>query len=70
MAEMGLLRVGAGTGGCFMMMGRADGSDVPWSFSFMSFIAMENSSRSIFPSLFISARALGDGGERREITEH
>lgn len=59
MDEMGLLRVGAGTGGCFMMIGSAEGSDVPWSFSLMSFIAMENSNLSIFPSLFISARALG-----------
>lgn len=59
MDEMGLLRVGAGTGGCFMMIGSAEGSEVPWSFSLMSFIAMENSNLSIFPSLFISARALG-----------
>lgn len=43
-----------------MMIGSAGGSDVPWSFSFMSFIAIENSNLSIFPSLFISARALGD----------
>lgn len=49
--------VGAATGGCFMMIGSAKGSDVPWSFSFMSFIAMENSNLSIFPSLFMSARA-------------
>ena len=40
------------------MIGSADGSGVPWSFSLMSFMAMENSNRSIFPSLFISARAL------------
>lgn len=40
-----------------MMIGSADGSDVPWSFSLMSFIAMENSNLSILPSLFISARA-------------
>lgn len=59
MDDMGLFRVGAGTGGCFMMIGSADGSEVPWSFSLMSFMAMENSNRSIFPSLFISARALG-----------
>lgn len=63
--EVGLLRVGAGTGGCFMMIGSAKGSDLPWSFSFMSFIAMENSNLSIFPSLFISARVLRD--RRRQI---
>lgn len=60
MDEVDLLRVGTGTGGCFMMIGSAGGSDVPWSFSFTSFIAIENSNLSIFPSLFISARALGD----------
>lgn len=38
-----------------MMMGSADGSDVPCSLSFMSFMAMENSNLSIFPSLFKSA---------------
>lgn len=58
MVEVRLLRLGADTGGCFMMIGSAEGSAVPWSFSFMSFIAMENSSLSILPSLFISARAL------------
>lgn len=52
--------VGARTGGCFMMIGSDEGSGVPVSFSFISFIATENSSRSIFPSLFISARLLGD----------
>lgn len=41
-----------------MIIGSASGSDVPWSFSFMSFIAMENSSLSIFPSLFRSAKVL------------
>lgn len=64
MDEVGLLRLGAGTGGCFMMIGSAEGSSVPWSFSFMSFIAIENSSLSIFPSLFISARVLRDRGNR------
>lgn len=52
--------VGARTGGCFIMIGSDEGSGVPVSFSFISFIATENSSRSIFPSLFISARLLGD----------
>lgn len=49
-----------------MMIGSAKGSDVPWSFSFISFIAMENSNLSIFPSLFISARALRDKKKNRE----
>lgn len=62
---MVLFMVGAGTGGCFMMIGSADGSDVPWSLSLMSFMAMENSNRSTFPSLFISARDLGGSGEKR-----
>lgn len=46
-----------------MIIGSADGSDVPCSLSLMSFIAMENSNLSIFPSLFMSASALRDGGE-------
>ena len=46
------------TGCCFMTGGSAEGSWYPWSFSLMSFIAMENSTWSILPSLFISARAL------------
>lgn len=44
------------TGGCFMMIGRAEGRGVPWSLSLISFMAMENSSLSILPSLFMSAR--------------
>lgn len=48
--------VGAGTGGCFMMIGRAVGRFCPCSFILISFMAIENSSRSILPSLFISAR--------------
>lgn len=46
-----------------MIIGSADGSNVPCSLSLMSFIAMENSNLSIFPSLFMSASALRDGGE-------
>ena len=57
--------LGAGTGGCFMMIGRAEGRGVPCSLSLISFIAMENSSLSIFPSLFISARALRE--RKREL---
>lgn len=49
--------IGAGTGGCFMMIGRAEGRLCPCSFILISFMAIENSSRSILPSLFISARA-------------
>lgn len=64
---MGLLRLGACTGGCFMMIGSAEGSGVPWSFSLISFIAMENSNLSIFPSLFMSARALRDAGKSVKI---
>ena len=60
MDEEGLLRLRTGNGGCFMMIGSAEGSCVPWSFSFTSFIAMENSNLSIFPSLFISAKDLAD----------
>lgn len=41
-----------------MMMGSADGSGVPCSLSLISFMAMENSNLSIFPSLFMSARVL------------
>lgn len=40
-----------------MMIGSVVGSGVPVSLSFMSFIAMENSNLSIFPSRFKSARA-------------
>lgn len=45
-----------------MMIGSADGSDVPCSLSFISFMAMENSNLSIFPSLFMSARVLTERG--------
>lgn len=51
-----------------MMMGSADGSDVPCSLSFMSFMAMENSNLSIFPSLFMSASVLTE--RRGEIMNH
>lgn len=49
-----------------MMMGSADGSDVPCSLSFMSFMAMENSNLSIFPSLFMSASVLTEKGRDNE----
>lgn len=51
--------LGAGTGGCFMMIGKVERRGVPCSLSLMSFMEMENSNLSIFPSLFMSARALG-----------
>lgn len=56
-AEEDAMGDGAGTGGCFMMRGRELGRLWPCSFIFISFMAMENSSWSIFPSLFMSARA-------------
>lgn len=52
------------------MMGSADGSDVPCSLSFISFMAMENSNLSIFPSLFMSARVLTEKGGRDEDSNH
>jgi len=47
-----------GVGVCFMMAGRLDGRGWPCSSSLISFIAMENSNLSIFPSFPISASAL------------
>lgn len=41
-----------------MMIGREEGKLRPWSLSLMSFMAMENSSLSILPSLSVSARCL------------
>lgn len=49
---------GEKTGGCFMMGGRDGGRRCPWSVSLTSFMAMENSCWSIFPSLFRSDNAL------------
>lgn len=49
---------GAELGDCFMMIGREEGKLRPCSRSLMSFMAMENSSRSILPSLSVSARRL------------
>lgn len=53
-----------------MMIGREEGRLRPWSLSLMSFMAMENSSLSILPSLSVSARCLHEeeeeeGGELR-----
>lgn len=58
--------VGAGTGGCFMMIGRAVGRFCPCSFILISFMAIENSRRSILPSLFISARVLPHTQKNRQ----
>lgn len=53
-------------GDCFIMTGREEGRFRPCSLSLMSFIAIENSSLSIFPSLSMSAKfqisARTDGG--------
>ena len=53
-----IMEVGLEMGGCFMMIGRAGGRLRPCNFNLMSFMAMENSSLSILPSLSMSARAL------------
>lgn len=47
-----------------MMIGRDEGKLRPWSLSLMSFMAIENSSLSILPSLSVSARCL-----REEVQE-
>lgn len=58
--------VGAEVGDCFMMIGREEGKLRPWSLSLMSFMAMENSSLSILPSLSVSARCLHEEEEEEE----
>lgn len=55
-AEEGMLAPELDAGVCFMIIGRDEGRFLPWSLSLISFIAMENSNRSIFPSLSMSAR--------------
>lgn len=54
-----------------MMIGREGGKLRPWSLSLMSFMAIENSSLSILPSLSVSARCLQEEEEEegREKTE-
>lgn len=54
-----------------MMIGREEGKLRPWSLSLMSFMAIENSSLSILPSLSVSARCLQaeEEEEEREKTE-
>lgn len=54
--DEGIIEAELETGDCFMIIGREEGKFRPWSLSLMSFIAMENSSLSIFPSLSMSAR--------------
>lgn len=49
-----------------MMIGREEGKLRPWSLSLMSFMAIENSSLSIFPSLSVSARCLQEEEEEEE----
>lgn len=51
-----IMQAGLEMGGCFMMIGRVGGRLRPCSFNLMSFMAMENSCLSIFPSLSMSAR--------------
>lgn len=46
-----------------MMIGREEGKLRPWSLSLMSFMAIENSSLSILPSLSVSARCLQEEEE-------
>lgn len=55
---MGTVAADVEPGDCFMMRGSEGGRLRPCSWSLMSFIAMENSSRSILPSLSKSARFL------------
>lgn len=49
---------GENTGACFMTGGRTAGKCWPCNFSLMSFMAIENSCWSIFPSLFRSDSVL------------
>lgn len=57
-----------------MMIGREEGKLRPRSLSLMSFMAIENSSLSILPSLSVSARCLQEEEERpllhRQKSEH
>ena len=68
-ADVGMVEAKLDTGDCFMMIGRDEGRFRPWSLSLMSFMAMENSSRSIFPSLSMSARFLEEEKEEEEEEE-
>ncbi len=62
-ADEGMVGAELETGHCFMMTGKEEGKFCPWSLSLMSFIAMENSSLSIFPSVSMSARFLQEQEE-------
>lgn len=61
--------MGAEPGDCFMTIGREEGKLRPWSLSLMSFMAIENSSLSILPSLSVSARCLQEEEEEEEERE-
>lgn len=66
-ADEGMVEAELERGGCFIMIGREEGKFRPCSLSLMSFIAMENSSLSIFPSLSMSARFLQEEEEKAEV---
>lgn len=51
-----------------MMTGREEGKLRPWSLSLMSFMAIENSSLSILPSLSVSARCLHEEEGGKTVT--
>lgn len=53
-----------------MMIGSEEGKLRPWSLSLMSFMAMENSSLSILPSLSVSARCLHEVEEGKTERDH
>lgn len=53
-----------------MMIGRDAGKLRPWSLSLMSFMAIENSSLSILPSLSVSARCLQEEEQEKTESEH
>lgn len=55
-ADEGIFEPQLDAGGCFMTTGKEGGKFLPCSVSLMSFIAIENSSLSIFPSLSRSAK--------------
>lgn len=63
-AEEAMVEPQLEAGGCFMTTGKAEGKLRPWSLSLMSFIAMENSTLSIFPSLSMSAKFLKEGKKK------
>lgn len=53
-----------------MIIGREEGRFRPCSLSLISFMAMENSSLSILPSLSVSARCLHEEEEDTTVSDH